>query len=34
MIRDDLVKESEAEVDFVEKEICNPFSSDGFLHGT
>ena len=33
MIRDDLVIEPEAEVDFVEKEDGNPFCDDNFLGG-
>ena len=31
MIRDDFVKKSKTEEDFVEKEGGDPFSSDGFL---
>ena len=30
-IRDDFVKQPEAEEDFVEKEGCDPFGGDGFL---
>ena len=30
-IRDDLIKKSEAEEDFVKKEGCDPFGGDGFL---
>ena len=32
MVRDDFVKKSEAEEDFVEEKGSDPFGGDGFLH--